>query len=100
MALSYQGPGNVLICWEHHALGKIIKDIGVKKYSKNVPEALQNEVDGKIEYPDDRFDIIWTIKKPYDKIDSVTSEDVKGLDDAHAGRHRLLSHLERAPTKH
>ncbi len=26
----YSGPGNVLICWEHHRLGDIAKAIGVK----------------------------------------------------------------------
>lgn len=42
-----------------------MKKIGVKK---------------KWEYPD-RFDIIWAIKPPYEKLDVIGSEDVPGLDD-------------------
>ncbi|KIW81520.1 hypothetical protein Z517_04545 [Fonsecaea pedrosoi CBS 271.37] len=62
----YVGEGNVLICWEHDALEKIAKALGVE----DVPE-----------YPGNRFDLIWTIKPPYNKIDSITSENVPGLDD-------------------
>ncbi|KIY02139.1 uncharacterized protein Z520_02277 [Fonsecaea multimorphosa CBS 102226] len=65
----YVGKGNVLICWEHQTLEKIAKAIGVE----DAPE-----------YPGDRFDLIWTIKAPYNKIDSITSENVPGLDD-HSG---------------
>ncbi|OAP56125.1 hypothetical protein AYL99_09304 [Fonsecaea erecta] len=61
----YIGKGNVLICWEHETLEKVAAAIGVQ----DVPD-----------YPGKRFDIIWTIKAPYDKIDSITSEDVPGLD--------------------
>lgn len=62
---AYNGTGNVLVCWEHHELTDIAEAIGVE----NAPE-----------YPDDRFDIIWTVESPYTEIDSVTSEDVMGLD--------------------
>jgi len=65
----YSGPGNVLICWEHHRLGDIAKAIGVKV----APE-----------YPENRFDVIWTIEAPYDKISTITSEHCPGLDDEFA----------------
>lgn len=54
-----------MVCWEHGELRKIAEHIG----AKDAPE-----------YPSDRFDLIWTIESPYDKINSVTSEDVPGLD--------------------
>jgi hypothetical protein len=44
VAKKYDGPGNVLICWEHHALAKIVKEIGVVKYGKHVKNGY---VDGK-----------------------------------------------------
>ncbi|KIW90005.1 uncharacterized protein Z519_09435 [Cladophialophora bantiana CBS 173.52] len=62
----FVGKGNVLICWEHDALEKIAKAIGVE----NVPD-----------YPGSRFDLIWTIEPPYKKINSITSENAPGLDD-------------------
>jgi len=65
----FQGPGNILICWEHDTLEKIAKAIGV-----NDPP----------EYPGDRFDIIWTIKSPYEEIESITSEHCPGIDDKYA----------------
>jgi len=61
----WSGKGNVLICWEHGQLTDIAKAIGVL----NAPE-----------YPGERFDIIWTVNAPYEKIDSVTSEMCPGLD--------------------
>ena len=36
--------------------------------------------DGKIAYPDDRFDLIWTVPPPYTLIESVVSEGMPGLD--------------------
>jgi len=36
------------------------------------------------EYPDDRFDVIWTIDPPYDQITSETSEHCPGIDDKYA----------------
>ncbi|KIW18877.1 hypothetical protein PV08_03166 [Exophiala spinifera] len=68
-ALGYTGTGNVLICWEHHHLTDIASAIGV--------------VDAPA-YPDDRYDVIWTLESPYDKISSVTSEHCQGLDDQYA----------------
>ncbi|KAH0345010.1 hypothetical protein KCU83_g8031, partial [Aureobasidium melanogenum] len=49
-ARGFTGDGNVLICWEHGELTQIAEAIGVK---------------GAIEYPDDRFDVIWKIQSPY-----------------------------------
>lgn len=69
-AKAYSGSGNVLVCWEHHELGKIAEAIGVK---------------GEVVYPDDRFDIIWTVPAPYDRITAVGSESVPGLDDGVGG---------------
>ncbi|EXJ62187.1 hypothetical protein A1O7_02620 [Cladophialophora yegresii CBS 114405] len=63
------GEGNVLICWEHDTLEKIAGVLGVDK----VPD-----------YPGKRFDLIWTIEPPYEKINSYTSEHVQGLDDEYA----------------
>jgi len=65
----YQGDGNILICWEHHRLQAIATAIGVQ----NAPV-----------YPEDRFDVIWTIEAPYDQIASVTSEHCPGIDDKYA----------------
>jgi hypothetical protein len=65
-ATAFPGPGNVLICWEHGQLGLIAQALGV-------PAA-------EAQYPDDHFDLIWTVPAPYTSIVSVTSEDVPGLD--------------------
>jgi len=59
-AKAYPGPGNVLVCWEHGQLAKIAEALGVK---------------GQVEYPGDRFDLIWKVEKPYKEIESTTSED-------------------------
>ena len=50
--------------------------VGVERFAKDVDV----EHHHKIEYPGDRFDIIWTIVKPYDEIVTVTSEGIEGLD--------------------
>jgi len=71
-AKAYEGPGNVLVCWEHGVLEEIAEKMGVKDDGRG------NE---KIKYPDGRFDIIWTVEKPFKKIESWTSEGVEGLDD-------------------
>jgi len=57
---SYAGSGNILICWEHHHLYDIATALGVP----NAPQ-----------YPDDRFDIIWTVPPPYNQITDTTSEN-------------------------
>jgi hypothetical protein len=38
---------------------------------------------GEVKYPDDRFELIWTVPAPYTEIVSVTSENVPELDNAH-----------------
>lgn len=65
----------MLICWEHGELAKIAQAIGVKGFKQG------SGGDGKVEYPGDRFDVIWTVEKPYTLIDKVESENVPGLDD-------------------
>jgi len=66
---AFHGPGNVLVCWEHHRLQAIAQAIGAQ--------------DAPV-YPEDRFDVIWTVEPPYDHISNVTSEHCPGLDDQHA----------------
>jgi len=41
-------------------LAKIAEALGVK---------------GKVEYPGDRFDLIWKVEKPYNHIESTNSEE-------------------------
>lgn len=62
--------GNVLICWEHGVLGKVVKELGVKH---------------KVEYPGDRFDVIWLVEEPWKELVVVGSEGVEGLDDKWVG---------------
>ncbi|KAH7255068.1 uncharacterized protein BKA55DRAFT_736492 [Fusarium redolens] len=75
-ALSFKGPGNVLICWEHHALAGIAKAIGVQGY------AAATGWTGEVEYPDSMFDLIWVVPPPYTEITEVRSEKVPVLDDS------------------
>jgi len=70
-AKSYKGPGNVLVCWEHGVLGDIVKELGVKGENTT--------------YPGDRFDVIWAVRKPWETLEWVGSEGIKGLDDENAG---------------
>jgi len=65
----YRGAGNVLVCWEHHRLQDIATAIGVQ---------------GAPVYPEDRFDVIWTVDTPYTQITSITSEHCPGIDDQYA----------------
>ena len=76
---AYKGHGNILICWEHGQLEKIAAAIGIKGYSE------ASGWTGPVSYPGSRFDLIWTVKKPYDEIDSVTSEGVPNLDKTQTG---------------
>ncbi|KAL9058444.1 MAG: hypothetical protein Q9162_001739 [Coniocarpon cinnabarinum] len=62
---SYDGPGNVLICWEHKRLTDIAEALG----DNDAPD-----------YPDDRFDVIWTLPPDYQEITEEASEDCPGLD--------------------
>jgi hypothetical protein len=70
----------VLICWEHGQLAKIATALGVEKYAKSTGWT------GPVDYPDDRFDLIWTVPSPYDEIVSITSEGVQGLDSTASGQ--------------
>jgi len=79
-AKAYSGPGNVLLCWEHGELAKIGAAMGIKGYAESTGWT------GPVVYPDDRFDLIWTVKDPYDTVDSVTSEGVEGLDQDQTGQ--------------
>jgi hypothetical protein len=74
-ALSFKGPGNVLICWEHHALAGIAKAIGVQGY------AAATGWTGEVEYPDSMFDLNWVVPPSYTEITEVRSEKVPVLDD-------------------
>jgi len=65
-AKKYKGEGNVLICWEHGVLGKIVEELGVS---------------GGAVYPGDRFDVIWAVESPYESLVWVGSENIPGLDD-------------------
>nr|POE63714.1 hypothetical protein CFP56_04617 [Quercus suber] len=62
---SYNGSGNILICWEHDALTDIVKALG----DKNAPD-----------YPDNSFNIIWTDPPSYKSITAMTNENCPGLD--------------------
>ncbi|KAJ5207513.1 hypothetical protein N7491_001858 [Penicillium cf. griseofulvum] len=62
---NYDGEGNILICWEHDTITDILETLGVQ----DAPH-----------YPDDRFDLIWTVPSPWDKITEETSEHCPGLD--------------------
>ncbi|KAI5115290.1 hypothetical protein M0805_005008, partial [Coniferiporia weirii] len=55
---------NILICWEHGELTDIAEALGVE----DAPE-----------YPDDAFNIIWTLQDQ--EIVAQTNEDCPGLDD-------------------
>ncbi|KAJ5824747.1 hypothetical protein N7447_007087 [Penicillium robsamsonii] len=64
---SYDGKGeaNILICWEHDTITDILETLGV---------------DDAPHYPDDSFDLIWTVPSPYDEITDESSEQCPGLD--------------------
>ncbi|KAN0092120.1 hypothetical protein V8E51_017967, partial [Hyaloscypha variabilis] len=64
-AKAYEGPGNVLICWEHGVLSKIVAALGVTE---------------PVVYPGERFDIIWSVKYPYQTLQWDGSENVQGVD--------------------
>ncbi|KAJ5258418.1 hypothetical protein N7497_001733 [Penicillium chrysogenum] len=62
----YDKEGNILICWEHDTLTDILETLGV---------------DDAPHYPDDSFDLIWTLPAPYDEMSKDTYEDCPELDD-------------------
>ncbi|KAJ5720086.1 hypothetical protein N7493_006964 [Penicillium malachiteum] len=61
----YDGEGNILICWEHHRMTDLVEELGYE----DAPE-----------YPDDRYDLIWTDPYPYTDITEIVSEKCPGLD--------------------
>ncbi|KAF9167136.1 hypothetical protein BGX20_011682 [Mortierella sp. AD010] len=60
----YKGSGNILICWEHHALTDIVKTLGDHKPPK---------------YPGDDFGHIWTDPSPYGDVEAITEQHCPGL---------------------
>jgi len=74
LQLASQKQGNVLLCWEHGVLGKIVAALGVTE---------------TVVYPGDRYDVIWCV---WDKLGDgnmvlewVGSEGVPGLDEKWIG---------------
>ncbi|CAK7199505.1 hypothetical protein SEUCBS139899_002185 [Sporothrix eucalyptigena] len=61
----YSGSGNILLCWEHDELTKIAEALGV---------------DDAPSYPDDSFNLIWTLPYDYTSVSSITSENCPNLD--------------------
>ncbi|RYP10540.1 hypothetical protein DL764_000593 [Monosporascus ibericus] len=61
----YTADGNILICWKHGEMKTVAKRLGAK---------------GVKDYPDDRFDLIWTLPYDYKEIVSIESENCPGLD--------------------
>ncbi|KAF7597502.1 hypothetical protein BBP40_003749 [Aspergillus hancockii] len=61
----YDGPGNILIAWRHGKMRELVEILG----SEN-----------PVEYPEDRFDLMWTIPFPYSNITDIRSEECPGLD--------------------
>ncbi|GAA5877746.1 hypothetical protein JCM3774_000743 [Rhodotorula dairenensis] len=57
------GKGDIAICWKHSYLHKIARELGAKKTAP---------------YPDDRYDIIWTLTRR--RIVRKESEQCPGLD--------------------
>jgi hypothetical protein len=73
-AMSFEGPGNVLICWQHTQLEEIADALGVRGYARETGES------GRIRYGH-RWDLIWVVPYPWDEITELRSECVPGLDD-------------------
>ncbi|KAE8352464.1 hypothetical protein BDV28DRAFT_135134 [Aspergillus coremiiformis] len=61
----YDGPGNILIAWRHGKMKKLVRALGY---------------DDPPRYPDNRFDLVWTIPFPYNNITDIRSEECPGLD--------------------
>ncbi|TPR01635.1 Major Facilitator Superfamily protein [Aspergillus niger] len=56
----FKGTGNILISWRHGKMREIVQELGYE----DPPE-----------YPEDRFDLIWTIPFPYNNITDIQSEE-------------------------
>lgn len=89
-AKKFKGDGNVLICWEQYVLSpsrvhrfKFYESSGLIKHSGALTDIVRKlgvtDPDPAV-YPS-RFDIIWAVKKPYEKLIWIGSEHVPGLDD-------------------
>ncbi|KKA29066.1 hypothetical protein TD95_005257 [Thielaviopsis punctulata] len=63
---NYTGKGNILICWEHKRLKKIVRALGVTHKVAS--------------YPEDRFDLVWTVPPAYRRVTDVSSESCPDLD--------------------
>ncbi|KAL1894314.1 hypothetical protein Cpir12675_003696 [Ceratocystis pirilliformis] len=61
----YKGKGNILICWEHKRLTKIVKTLGLKHHAPH--------------YPAKHFDMIWTDPPKYHKLDPITYESCPAI---------------------
>ncbi|PYH46144.1 putative 60S ribosome biogenesis protein Rrp14 [Aspergillus saccharolyticus JOP 1030-1] len=70
----YRGLGNILISWRHGKMAEIVSALG----SENPPV-----------YPEERFDLIWTIPWPFDNVTRIESEGCFGLDDRVSGSESL-----------
>ncbi|KAE8144741.1 phosphoglycerate mutase family protein [Aspergillus avenaceus] len=62
---NYKGPGNILIAWRHGKMAELAEDLGIEEPP---------------EYPEDRFDLLWTMPFPYDNITNIQSEECPELD--------------------
>ncbi|ODM23457.1 hypothetical protein SI65_01046 [Aspergillus cristatus] len=62
----YDGEGDILVSWRHGRMAEIAERLGVEEPP---------------EYPYHRFDLVWTIPYPYDKVTEVWSEECPGLDE-------------------
>ncbi|GKZ20686.1 hypothetical protein AbraIFM66951_005414 [Aspergillus brasiliensis] len=61
----FKGTGNILISWRHGKMREIVQALGYE----DPPD-----------YPEDRFDLIWTIPFPYNNITDIQSEECPELD--------------------
>ncbi|OJJ70691.1 hypothetical protein ASPBRDRAFT_44929 [Aspergillus brasiliensis CBS 101740] len=61
----FKGTGNILISWRHGKMREIVQALGY---------------DDPPDYPEDRFDLIWTIPFPYNNITDIQSEECPELD--------------------
>lgn len=63
LARAYDGPGNILIGWEHIRLGSIVQDLGATPYH----------------WPDDVFDWIINQPDPYTEV-TKSYQNCPGID--------------------
>lgn len=81
----FKGPGNILICWEHHRMTHLVEELG-NDDAPTYPDDRQVLLCGTIYVrcltlqPMNRFDLIWTDPSPYKEITRISSEKCPGLD--------------------